>query len=63
MDELSGKRTLKPEDVDPGIQALEVGRVGRVDLPIEMLAEAMMGDRATAQVVEEGILLHRDVGE
>lgn len=42
---------------------VEVGREGRVDLPIEMLAEAMMGDRATAQVVEEGILLHRDVGE
>jgi ABC-type lipoprotein export system ATPase subunit len=42
---------------------VDVGREGRVDLPIEMLAEAMMGDRATAQVVEEGILLHRDVGE
>jgi len=34
VDELTGKRTLKPEDVDPGICALEVGRVGRYALQI-----------------------------
>jgi DUF971 family protein len=34
VDELSGKRTLRPEDVDPAVRALEVGRVGRYALQV-----------------------------
>ena len=43
-------------------RAVEIGPDGGVHLPRELLAEAMMTDRASAQVVEEGILLHRDAG-
>jgi DUF971 family protein len=34
VDEMTGKRTLRPEDVDPGVAAREVGRVGRYALRI-----------------------------
>jgi len=34
VDELSGRRTLRPEDVDPEVCALEVGRVGRYALQV-----------------------------
>jgi hypothetical protein len=44
-------------------RAVEIGPDGGVHLPPELLAEAMMTDRATAQVVEEGILLNRDAGD
>jgi hypothetical protein len=40
-----------------------IDAAGRVDLPRELLAEAMISDRAAARVVDEGILLSRDVGD
>jgi ABC-type lipoprotein export system ATPase subunit len=43
------------------VVAIDAG--GRVDLPRELLAEAMISDRAAARVVDEGILLSRDVGD
>lgn len=42
---------------------LDVSRDGRLTLPQELIAEAMLGDRVTAEVVEEGILLNRDAGD
>jgi len=42
---------------------LDVSRDGRVTLPQELVAEAMLGDRVTAQVVDEGILLERESGD
>jgi ABC-type lipoprotein export system ATPase subunit len=42
---------------------IDVDPEGAVSLPRELIAEAMMGKRAMAQVVEEGILLNRDAGE
>jgi hypothetical protein len=40
-----------------------IGPGGRVNLPVELLAEAMMSGSAAARVVDEGILLSRDVGD
>ena len=42
---------------------VELGRDGSMTLPVELVAEAMMGDRILAEVVDEGILLHRDAGD
>ena len=42
---------------------VEIGPEGQLDLPRELLAEAMMSLRATAEVVEDGILLNRDAGD
>jgi len=42
---------------------VEIGPEGRIDLPRELLAEAMMSVRTTAEVVEDGILLNRDAGD
>ena len=42
---------------------VEIGPEGRIDLPRELLAEAMMSGRTTAEVVEDGILLNRDAGD
>ena len=42
---------------------VEIGPEGQLDLPRELLAEAMMSRRATAEVVEDGILLNRDAGD
>jgi len=32
VDEMTGKRTLRPEDVDPGVHPLEINYVGRYAL-------------------------------
>lgn len=42
---------------------VDIGRDGTVRIPTELLAEAMMGDHATAEVVQDGILLNRDAGD
>jgi ABC-type lipoprotein export system ATPase subunit len=42
-------------------QTVDIGFDGQVTLPSDMVAEAAMGRRATAQVVDEGILLNREV--
>jgi ABC-type lipoprotein export system ATPase subunit len=42
-------------------QTVDIGFDGQVTLPSDMVSEAAMGRRATAQVVDEGILLNREV--
>ena len=42
---------------------VEIGPEGELVLPRELLAEAMMSERTTAEVVEDGILLNRDAGD
>jgi ABC-type lipoprotein export system ATPase subunit len=44
-------------------QVVGIAEDGRVAIPREMLGEAMMSDRAVAEVVDEGILLNRESGE
>ena len=39
---------------------LEVAPEGGVALPVELRAEAMLGDTVVAEVVDEGILLNRE---
>jgi len=41
-------------------RAVDIGRDGTVRIPTDLLAEGLMGDSAIAEVVEDGILLHRD---
>ncbi len=48
-------------DRRPGAKsAVAIDPQGRVTIPRELLAEAMFGERATARVVEEGVLLTRE---
>jgi len=42
---------------------VDLGRDGSMTLPVELVAEAMLGDRILAEVVDEGILLNRDAGD
>lgn len=42
-------------------QTVDIGFDGQVTLPPDMIAEAGLGKRATAQVVDEGILINREV--
>jgi ABC-type lipoprotein export system ATPase subunit len=56
-----GKFRLDSRVRGRSVVAIDAG--GRVDLPRELLAEAMISDRAAARVVDEGILLSRDVGD
>jgi ABC-type lipoprotein export system ATPase subunit len=42
---------------------VEVGGDGAVTLPRELIAEAMLGERVIAEVVDEGILLNREAGD
>jgi energy-coupling factor transporter ATP-binding protein EcfA2 len=42
---------------------VDIENDGRVVLPRELLAEAMMDDRAIAEVVDEGIMLKREHGD
>jgi ABC-type lipoprotein export system ATPase subunit len=56
-----GKFRLDSRARSRSVVAIDPG--GRVDLPQDLLAEAMMSDRAIARVVDEGILLSRDAGD
>lgn len=44
-------------------QSLDIAEDGSITLPRELLAEAMMSGRTTAEVIDEGILLNRDSGD
>jgi ABC-type lipoprotein export system ATPase subunit len=44
-------------------RSVDIARDGTVRIPTELLAEGLMGDSAVAEVVHEGILLNRDVGD
>lgn len=41
-------------------RGVDVGRDGTITLPPDLVGEAMLGDRAVAEVVDEGILLSRE---
>lgn len=41
-------------------RGVDVARDGTVKIPIDIVGEAMLGDRAIAEVVDEGILLSRE---
>jgi hypothetical protein len=42
---------------------VDIAKDGTVRIPTELLAEGLMGETAVAEVVHEGILLNRDVGD
>ena len=42
---------------------VDISKDGTVNIPTELLAEAMMGDRAIAEIVQDGILLNRNAGD
>jgi ABC-type lipoprotein export system ATPase subunit len=44
-------------------QSVAIAKDGTVRIPTELLAEGLMGETAIAEVVHEGILLNRDVGD